>query len=159
MRAGGSFFSTLLNDWESAVMLMTAPAVPSIGIVAADAVQRPHAPALPILSSSSWSTLLLEYGSTSYRAAYSRLKEPTWSSSFVRLSWLGSRVFVTAVEALLKSRPTPLGTPLNVSPGLVRAFLTNVTGLTAWSLNALRKTSLPVIFRSSPMAQISRASL
>src|SRR3989442_15894035 len=92
--------------------LQPPPAVPEIGMVAAEAVQRPYAPAFPILSSSSCSTLLLEYGSTSYRPAYSRLKEPTCSSSFVRLSWLGTHVFVTAVEALLKRRPPPLGTTL-----------------------------------------------
>src|SRR2546422_2717572 len=77
MRAGGSFLRRLLNDWESPVTLMTAPAVPEIGMVPTEAVQRPYAPALPILSSSSCSTLLLEYGSTSYRPAYSRLKAPT----------------------------------------------------------------------------------
>jgi len=68
-------------------------------------------------------------------------------------------VFDTDVEELLKRRPTPLGTPLNVSPGFVMTFLANVSGLVACSLSAFRKTSLPVICRSSPMAQISRASL
>src|SRR5438552_17654322 len=117
MRDGGSVLRTLLNDWERPVPDSTAPAGPEMGIVAAVAVQLPKAAALPILSSSSWRTLLLEYGSTLYRVAYSRLNPPTSSSSLVLLSWLGSGVLETDVEALLKSRPTPLGTPVSVSPG------------------------------------------
>src|SRR5207245_11039707 len=117
---------------------MTAPALPEIGMVPTEAVQRPYAPALPILSSSSCSTLLLEYGSTSYRPAYSRLKAPTCSSSFVRLSWPGSSVFDTDVEELLKRHPKPLGTPLNVSPGFVPTSLANVSVCAAVSCGAIR---------------------
>src|SRR5207244_10881164 len=106
-----------------------------------------------------WTAPLPDDGPTPYRPDASRLKAPTGCRCLVRLSWLGSSVFDTDVEELLKRRPTPLGTPLTVSPGFVMTFLANVSGLAACSLRALRKTSLPVICFSSPMAQISRASL
>src|SRR5712664_244097 len=159
MRDGGSFLSTLLKDLDRLVPLITAPAGPEMGIIAADAVQLPSAAALPILSSSCCKTLLLEYGSTSNRVAYLRLNYPSSRISFALLSWLGSRVLVMAVVALLKRRPTPLWIPTSVSPGLVTTSLAKTMGLPAWSLSDLRKASLLVICLSWPMAQISCASL
>ena len=69
MRDGGSVARMLLKDLPRLVAVITELAGPEIGIMAAEAVQEPNAAALPILSSSSWSTWLLEYGSTLNRAA------------------------------------------------------------------------------------------
>ena len=69
MREGGSVARILLKDLPRLVAVITELAGPEIGIMAAEAVHEPNAAALPILSSSSWSTGLLEYGSTPNRAA------------------------------------------------------------------------------------------
>jgi hypothetical protein len=67
-------------------------------------------------------------------------------------------VLLTAVEVLLNRRPMPFGTPVRVSPGLVTTFLANSTGFNAWDRSALTNASLPLIFFSSSMAQISFTS-
>ena len=69
MREGGSVARMLLKDLPRLVPVITELAGPEIGIMAAEAVQEPNAAALPILSSSSCRTGLLEYGSTLNRAA------------------------------------------------------------------------------------------
>ena len=56
MREGGSVATMLLKDLARLVAVITELAGPDIGIIAADAVQEPRAAALPIFSSSSWST-------------------------------------------------------------------------------------------------------
>jgi hypothetical protein len=50
----------LLKLFDRLVPLITAPAAPPIGIMAAEADHEPNADALASLSSSSWSTWLLE---------------------------------------------------------------------------------------------------
>src|SRR5439155_21770166 len=71
---------------------------------------------------------------SSAAAAYaSSLSSPPSSSKLYTLS---------LHDALpIYRRPTPLGTPFNVSPGFVMTFLVNVSGLAACSLSAFRKTS------------------
>jgi len=60
MREGGSVPRMLLNDLARLVPVSTELAGPEMGIVAADAVHMPSEAAWPILSSSSWSTWLVE---------------------------------------------------------------------------------------------------
>src|SRR5215467_15717982 len=95
-RAGGSSLSVFLIVLANLMLETTVPAVPA-GNIAAENARSPALAAQATLLSCFWSTLLLEYASTSSWAAYSRLNEDILRACATLASSLGSFVVVAEV--------------------------------------------------------------